>query len=76
LRSFLAGNAVWARIYDVTNNRAVDGSELSTTSGTSLILRSSDLVIWRGNNLYRVQAKSSSGNPAYLDAPRLKIILE
>lgn len=76
LRSFLAGNSVSARIYDVSNSRAVDGSELSTTSGTSVLLRSSDLSIWRGNNLYRVQAKSSSGNPVYLDAPRLKIILE
>jgi len=76
LRSFLAGNAVSARIYDVTNSRAVDGSELLTTSGTSVLLRSGDLTIWRGNNLYRVQAKSSSENPAYLDTPRLKILLE
>ena len=76
LRSFLAGNAVYARIYDVTNNRAVDGSELSTTSGTSVVLRSGDLVIWQGNNLYRVQARSPSENPAYLDTPRLKILLE
>lgn len=76
LRSFLAGNSISARIYDVTNSRAVDGGELSTTSGTSVIVRSNDLTIWRGNNLYRVQAKSSSGNPAFLDSPRLKIFLE
>ncbi|MDP3954948.1 MAG: hypothetical protein Q8Q15_01115 [bacterium] len=76
LRSFLAGNAVSVRIYDATNSRAVDSSELSTTSGASVIVRSNDLSIWRGNNLYRVQAKSSSGNPVYLDAPRLKIFLE
>lgn len=76
VRSFLGGNSVYARLYDVTNNRAVDNSEMSTTSSTSVILRSTDLTIWQGNNLYRVQAKSESGNPAYLDAPRLKITLE
>ncbi len=76
LRSFLAGNNVSSRIYDVSNSRAVDGSELSTTSGISVLLRSGDLTIWRGNNLYRIQAKSESGNPVYLDAPRLKITLE
>jgi hypothetical protein len=76
LRSFLGGNKVYARLYDVTNKRAVDFSELWSDSGTSEFKRSVDLAIWRGNNLYRVQAKSSTGTPAYLDSPRLKIILE
>ena len=76
LRSFLAYNPVYARLYDVTNKRAVDFSELSTLKDTSEFLRSSDLVIWRGNNLYRIQARSESGNIAFLDSPRLKIILE
>lgn len=73
LRSFLAGNEVYVQLYDITNKRVVDNSGLSTSSGTSILLRSSDLTIWQGNNLYRVQAKSSSGNPLYLDTPRLKI---
>lgn len=76
LSSFLAGNLVYARLYDVTNNRAVDFSELSSDSGTSELKRSVDLAIWRGNNLYRVQGKSSTGNPAYLDSPRLRVILK
>jgi hypothetical protein len=76
LRSFLAGNMVYARLYDVTNSRAVDFSELTSTSGTSELKRSVDLAIWRGNNLYRIQGKSSTGTPAYLDSPRLKITLE
>ncbi len=76
LRAFLAGNLVYARLYDVTNSRAVDFSELSSDSGTSVLQRSVDLAIWRGNNLYRVQGKSSTGNPAYLDSPRLRINLE
>jgi hypothetical protein len=76
LRSYLAGNKVYARLYDVTNSRAVDYSELSSDSGTSILQRSVDLAIWRGNNLYRVQGKSSAGCEAYLDSPRLKVILE
>lgn len=76
VRSFLGGNPVYVRLYDVTNNRAIDNSEMLTTSSTSVILRSTDLTIWQGSNLYRVQAKSDSGNPAYLDSPRLKITLE
>jgi hypothetical protein len=76
LRAFLAGNKVYARLYDVTNNRAVDFSELFTETGTSTLQRSVDLAIWRGNNLYRVQGKSSTGTPAYLDSPRLRVILD
>jgi len=76
LRSFLAGNFVYARLYDVTNKRAVDFSEQSSDSGTSELKRSPDLSIWRYNNLYRVQGKSSAGCDAYLDSPRLRINLE
>jgi len=76
LSAFLAGNKVYARLYDVTNNRAVDFSELFTESGTSTLQRSIDLAIWRGNNLYRVQGKSSTGTPAYLDSPRMRINLK
>ena len=76
LRSYLAGNFVYARLYDVTNKRAVDFSEQSSDSGTSELKRSPDLSIWRYNNLYRVQGKSSAGCDAYLDSPRLRVILE
>ena len=74
LHSFLGGNKVYARLYDVTNKRAVDGGELSTDSSSSQLVRSTSLTIWAGNNLYRIQAKSSSGTPAYLDSPRMKIV--
>jgi len=76
LRSYLAGNKVYARLYDVTNKRAVDYSELWSDSGISELKRSPDLSIWRYNNLYRVQGKSSAGCDAYLDSPRLRINLE
>lgn len=76
LRSFLGGNKVYVRLYDVTNKRAVDSSELSTDSAGWILTRSSSLSIWAGSNLYRIQGKSSTGTPAYIDSPRLKIILK
>lgn len=76
MRSFLGGNKVYARLYDVTNKRAVDSSELSTDSSSWELVRSAALSIWAGNNLYRIQAKSSAGTPVYIDSPRLKIILK
>lgn len=76
LQSYLSSDPVYVRLYDVTNNRAVDGSDLTTTFSTYQYIRSSDLTIWRGNNLYRIQARGSSGNTVNLSSPRLKIILE
>lgn len=74
LQSFTSSDPVYARLYDVTNNRGVDGSDLSTTASSYTYIRSSDLSIWRGNNLYRVQARGSSGNTVNLSSPRLKVI--
>lgn len=74
LQSYNSTDPVYARLYDVTNNRGVDGSDLSTTSSSYTYIRSSDLTIWRGNNLYRIQARGSSGNTVNLSSPRLKVI--
>lgn len=76
LQSYLSSDPVYVRLYDVTNNRAVDGSDLTTTSPTYQYIRSSDLTIWRGNNLYRIQAKGSNGNVVNVSAARLKVILD
>lgn len=76
LKSFLAYNTVSARLYDVTNKRAVDFSQLETQSAAFDFLRSPNISIWRGNNLYRVQMKTPSGSLATLGQARLKIILE
>jgi hypothetical protein len=74
LQAVNGSGKVFARLYDVTNKRGVDYSELATESNTSVFLRSSDLKIWRGNNLYRVQLKSVNGTEAVLAQARLKII--
>lgn len=76
LQSYLSSDPAYLRLYDVTNKRAIDGSDLSTHSPSYEYLRSSDLSIWRGNNLYRIQAKGSSGNTVGFTAPRLKVTLE
>lgn len=74
LKALHGGGKVFVRLYDVTNKRGVDYSELETQSGTFVYLRSADLKIWRGNNLYRVQLKSVNGTEAILGSARLKIL--
>jgi len=76
LQSYLSSDPAYVRLYDVTNKRAIDGSELTTRSSSFEYLQSGNLTIWRGNNLYRIQAKGSSGNVVNFTSPRLKIILE
>lgn len=74
LKSVNSPARVMVRLYDVTNNRGVDNSELETRSSTYALLQSSALTIWRGNNLYRVQLKSDNGTQTDLGMGRLKII--
>ena len=74
LQAFITSTDVFARLYDVTNKRGVDYSELKTQSTTYELLRSSDLVIWRGNNLYRIQIKGLNGNTVNILTPKLKLI--
>lgn len=74
LQAYLSSTSVYARLYDATNKRNVDGSELTTTSASYELVRSGDLTIWGGNNLYRVQAKGLNGNTVNLQSPKLKIV--
>ena len=63
-----------ARIFDVTNNIAVDGSELSTSSQSFEVVSSGNLPFWRGNNLYKIQIKSLDGQEVYFSSARVKIV--
>lgn len=63
----------FARLYDTSNKRAVDYSDLQSTSGTYELVVSSPLVIWRGNNLYRIQLKSLNGSVAAIQDAKLRI---
>lgn len=69
-----ANGKAFARIIDVTHGIAVVGSEIETGSGTSVLVVSGNLAIWRGKNLYRVQLKSEKGFPVFFNSGRLKII--
>lgn len=62
------------RIYDFTNKRAVDYSELQTTSSSFSRIESGAITIWRGNNKYTVQLRSANGTEVKLKDARLKII--
>jgi hypothetical protein len=49
----------FARLFDVTHGTAVDGSEISTTNNPDYsITSSSNISLWSGRNLYRLQLKS------------------
>jgi len=62
-----------ARIYDQTNLRAVDYSELSTTSTVFEYLASQNVAIWAGKNQYYLEIKSLDGSTCYISSPRLVI---
>lgn len=65
---------VYARLYDATNKRGVDYSDLSTANGVFSRLESSAITIWRGNNKYTVQLRSENGTEVQLKDAKLKII--
>lgn len=49
----------FARLFDVTHGIAVDGSEISTTNNSDYsTVSSSNIYLWAGRNLYRLQLKS------------------
>ena len=74
LKSQYQAGRVSVRLYDVTNKRAVDYSDLSSSSESFELQRSSDLSIWRGNNLYRLQGRTQSGIEGYLKDAKLRVL--
>lgn len=68
------GNGIaYARLYDATNNRAVDGSQVSNSSGEKASFYSGSLSIWRGQNQYYIEVKSSTGYEVTVEGPKLKL---
>lgn len=68
------GNGIaYARIYDATNNRAVDGSEVSNSSAKKASFYSANLSLWRGQNQYYIQVKSSTGYEVSVEGAKLKL---
>lgn len=68
------GTKIYARLYDQTNKRGVDLSDIQTSSGTYERQESSGIVIWRGNNKYTIQLRSVNGTQVQLKDAKLKII--
>lgn len=65
----------YARLYDVTHNITVNGSEISLTNNPNLTqVYSQNLSFWAGNNLYRVQLKSLNTFEVTFGSGRLKIV--
>ena len=63
----------FAKLYDVTHNITVNGSEVSVTSGTSTQVISGELKLWAGRNLYRVQLKSLNSFVITFGGGRIKV---
>ncbi|HUV71417.1 MAG TPA: hypothetical protein VMW25_00265 [Clostridia bacterium] len=71
----LHGSAkVYARLYDQTNKRGVDYSDLETQSPSFVRVESSPIVIWRGNNKYTIQLRSANGTEVQLQEAKLKVV--
>ena len=62
-----------ARLYDLTNHRVVDYSEIPFRGNRSLSFYSQSLSIWRGQNQYRIEMKSLNGNELKITGSKLKI---
>lgn len=62
------------RLYDMTNNREVDNSQLQGNSAQGTSFYSAPLSIWRGMNQYRIEVKSTTGYPVTIYSARLKIV--
>jgi len=76
MKLFNGNGVAYLRLYDVSNSRAVDGSEISTSSQTSVAVSSGKISLWEGNNTYRIQARSLTADTTYFESGRIKIINE
>ena len=65
----------FARLWDDTNNIAVDGSEISTTGNMEFEYRKSGRIyLWNGNNNYKVQLKSLNGFEVTYTNAKVKVV--
>ncbi len=66
---------VWIRLYDATNARAVDGSEVSVTDTVRTSFYSGNISLWRGQNQYFIQVKSTGGGMVTVDGAKIKLVV-
>lgn len=72
-QGWIEGGNGSVRLYDETNHRAVDNSEISVDSGVRSSFYSKPVSIWRGQNSYYIEGKNPWGEMT-LSQPRLKIV--
>lgn len=69
-----SGSKVFVRLYDVTHNIGVNGSDLESSATVGTRVASGRIYLWRGHNNYRVQIKSLNGIDATFSGGRIKIV--
>jgi len=70
-----ANGQAFARLWDDTNKIGVSGSEISTINNSDYVQKvSTNLALWRGRNLYKVQIKSLNGFLVTYSGGRIKIV--
>ena len=73
LKVIHGNGTAYARLYDVTNKIAVNGSEVKIENQSNLTqVESGALSFWAGNNLYRVQIKSLNTFEVTFGSGRIK----
>lgn len=63
------------RLYDATNSRMVDGSELMVKDTEKISFYSGNLSIWRGQNQYFIQIKSETGSQIKVSNAVMKLVV-
>lgn len=74
-QGWMDGGSGMARVYDLTNKRVVDFSEVTLKNPSKSSFYSKPMMIWRGQNQYRIEVKSLSG-PVTISSARLKILVK
>lgn len=66
----------WVRLYDASNGRVVDGSEVKVTGQSKTSFYSDNIAIWRGQNQYYIEIKDNGGgNKMTISEPRLRLVV-
>ena len=65
----------YARLYDMTNHRVVDGSEVIVSGNSKASFYSGNLSLWRGQNQYMVEVRTDSGSEIKLSDAKIKLVM-
>ncbi len=65
----------YVRLYDASNHRVVDGSEVLVNSSEKASFYSKPLSIWRGMNQYWLEAKSPINETVTVSGPRIRLMV-